>query len=756
MNGIFVSPCALCVQWERNSCQTPCEKENEVVRNAEQDLSGAEAEAERSRGNRSEGDAMEATGRIPVATELRGGEHEAQEQVPVASEKEAAKEQEGQSSQNLQHEAGTTLTLQNGGDGDELDDVVLFSTRRPKDAMAGFSSGIKNVGKGVVAGVAAAVSLPVMGAREGGVGGFAKGVAAGVFAGVALPVGGVVTGAMQMGRGIWNTPESISASREGKEWDPRKREWYVYSLKEEAEKVLNETEEEFLKKKKEEKMRKVEEAESKGSDAIPGMDNSANAADGQEEAKMPSRHVKDKAYYDLLEVETNATPGQIKKAYYLKARKLHPDKNPNDPKANEKFQQIGTAYQVLSDPQLRERYDKHGLDGVEDVPVMDSSAFFMMIFGSDKFDFFVGELQLAMMMSMGQELGEQDDEEALQGLFDDNPQMEYRQRKRVVQCAVNLAKLLDEYMAEVRETNGESLKFKAKIEHEAQELSGSPFGGTLLNVIAYVYIEQAEKQLGFKHSLGAGLGITDLKRRGHVLATKYRVAKSAYKTYKVAKKMEKKEQMKEKERQKIVEAEKKALGISEAESAKTAEGNVPKDDEGDADEENEEFDEEGLESFTGMLETLWNISVIDVESTLRKVCRKLFKDASVTSQEHFERARGLELVGRVFQAKGISAEEGLGAFSAQIKEQMDAAKAAAKFAKEQQVKQAHQEEAKDSAAPPPQQQRARPAQRSGPTFTREQLESMKPSQLKAILESQSVRYEDCIEKKDFIDKILSL
>src|SRR4030043_143277 len=78
---------------------------------------------------------------------------------------------------------------------------------------------------------------------------------------------------------------------------------------------------------------------------------------------LNNNHKRD--YYEVLEVSRQADEEEIKKAYRKMALKYHPDRNPGDKKAEERFKEAAEAYEVLHDPQKRELYDRFGHEGLK-------------------------------------------------------------------------------------------------------------------------------------------------------------------------------------------------------------------------------------------------------------------------------------------------------------------------------------------------------------------------------------------------------
>ena len=75
--------------------------------------------------------------------------------------------------------------------------------------------------------------------------------------------------------------------------------------------------------------------------------------------------MEDKDYYKILEISREATEEEIKKSYRRIAMQYHPDRNPGNKEAEERFKIASEAYEVLRDPQKREVYDRYGIEGLK-------------------------------------------------------------------------------------------------------------------------------------------------------------------------------------------------------------------------------------------------------------------------------------------------------------------------------------------------------------------------------------------------------
>jgi len=469
-------------------------------------------------------------------------------------------------------------------------------------------------------------------------------VGVGLLGGVTLAGTGIVTGAVQVGRGVVNTGEAIAESVRGdKDWDEVQRKWIKYDLDAEAARATSMTEAEYIKE-----------------------NSSASAATApatkEDESEGTSKTVKDDTYYKVLGVDPGASRGKIRKAFFKQARVMHPDKNQDDPKAKEKFQKLNEAYHVLSDPELRRRYDAQGQGGVEEESkmAMNSAALFAMIFGSDKFESLIGELRLMQGMDMAAH-SDASKEAAASAAISGSLAMDFRQWQREVKCAVYLAKTLDRRLAFEAEADKDEkearIAFESAIAEETKSLAEDKFGRALLSVIGYIYIEQA--MINASVVTGA---METVKRQGHHIGNYARMLSSGVRAIGVARDVVKTTSANEDD-----EKKKKTTASSTKEEEK---------------EEDDKEKKDSFESFASvmgvkqtsiLIETLWHGCVLDIESTLRRVCWKVLHDRSASSTPSEakrvlrKRIDSLLVVGRIFRRQGLkNASEGIASISERV------------------------------------------------------------------------------------------
>ena len=511
----------------------------------------------------------------------------------------------------------------------------LFSLKKPRDVRAGCASGLKSLGKGVLTGCVAIIAVPVYGAvtesnaleqqlqqedatqktgeaknrtnnnsssssaaakkkswRErltpgGSCLGFVKGIFMGAIGAVCLPVAGACVCCVQVTRGCMNTPQAIKSAAEGKQWDDETRKWVpkpgtalVVGDVDSHERVhertcLNVTQQTYL--------------STAAGDFGEGEEGEAD-------------------YYKVLGVRKEATEQEIKRAYYHLARVYHPDKNKDNPNAHERFQMLGEAYQVLSDPELREKYDKHGKDAL-DVNFMDYACVFTILFGSEKFEPLIGQLMLATATESGGEL--------------DGNQMQQIQKDRVAKLVVSMTEMLSEWV------NGEREQFMKRMHSFGEELSKCSFGDQVLAVISNIYAIQAERSLGGFGAFGAAMKMQrqKMKSKMNVAGAAMRVMQAHF------------------EIKKLNDEERKAESSSSSTGASGSSS-------GGADEKKSGNRKAKIEEMALplMLEAMWAANVVDIETTVAKVCSKVLNDKQASKDTKRERALALKSLSETFQS----------------------------------------------------------------------------------------------------------
>ena len=434
-------------------------------------------------------------------------------------------------------------------------------------------------------------------------------------------------------------------------WDKKERQWTFYLLDQEWEQI-----------EEKEKQKKLE---------------TASSSDGQEE-----RIVKDREYYDLLGVSTNATPSEIKKFYYKKARVVHPDKNPGDPEAQKKFQELGHAYNVLSNEQLRANYDKNGKAETtaeeEAGGQVDAMVFFNVMFGSMLVEPYIGELWIAHTAdSMLKDGGKMDDltpeelkqlpEEEREKIMTEKlavmqEESELKKAKRQVTCAKNLRERVEPYLRAVNSSNApkEAAKEAAKeafckeCREEAMKISKGAQGDFYLNIIGFSLEVNAEEYLGFQKSflgLGGHLARTKANASGFgstlgLLGAGLKAASAGVRTMHQAESIQK-------------DLEERAAASGNGEDSGSTEEGAAKKSVTELSEEEQmklamEMQDAMDDSLPTFLEFALAINKRDIQNTLKEVCKKLFDDASVPKESRLLRAEAIQILGTEFRTVGAT------------------------------------------------------------------------------------------------------
>lgn len=345
-----------------------------------------------------------------------------------------------------------------------------FIMRPPRDLWEGFVDAVSNVQRGCWGAVCGVIDAGWEGYTLAGVPGLLGGGMYGLAMGALLATGGVAAGVYQLLQGINNTPLAIQESNHGKTWEAG--HWHYYSMDEDDRELDQE---------------------------LSFLQSDSSRKRSRQLRQRSRRKVKDKEFYYLLKVPTDASQSDIKRAYYREALRTHPDKNVNDQKANQRFQQLSLAYRTLSNDETRDAYDQKGNCFVDpDLSHLDSYTFFAVMFGSYLVEPYVGELKIASLVDSFLQLT--DTSRLKDHAADLDHASVLKQKRRALDIALHLRERLARYVAGVQSET----EFRASCQLEAVGIARSDFGDIFLVTIGRALMVEGRKFLG-KHTSVLGL-----------------------------------------------------------------------------------------------------------------------------------------------------------------------------------------------------------------------------------------------------------
>ncbi|SGY35312.1 BQ5605_C002g01751 [Microbotryum silenes-dioicae] len=389
----------------------------------------------------------------------------------------------------------------------------------------------------------------------------------------------------------------------------------------------------------------------------PGASSSSSSSSahksGKEKAKRrigTDERPLDMTYYERLGLPVTCTTEDVKKAYRRLAIKFHPDKNPDDPSAAERFKEIAIAYTTLSDPGLRHAYNEFGKGkgdggGQDGEAMVDPEAIFSQLFGGERFQDIIGTISLGQDMKAAMQ--DEDEEEVDTTPKTHDPSQpppptpspeEIEAKRKKKEAKAEAEKKVAEHKEKARQERVKNLveRLKTKLALfseqaqgeedeqiasgvrtmwtiEAEELKQESYGVELLHTVGFVYKSKSQHYLATTGIIPFGVAgwFHSARSTAHIIGQTVSTVRSAY-------------ALKD-----VFEA------ISQAEKS------------GLSDEKKKELEDKAAQMG---LHALFKGAKLEVESVIREVCDTVLAEEGVPMAMLRKRAVAVGILGEVYES----------------------------------------------------------------------------------------------------------